>query len=468
MIFLRIFAGRIKTITCMKKFYIIALCGCVGVSALAAGFRFKSIRKAPAEARKLAFKAEEKQPLWRPVSDTEYLYQDGEWLPVASNEYEYDSRGNAVKAITDEGGELSQTVTEYDEFGKPLSIVAYFDENGDGEWVNYSKRTYTYDPLVHDFYTERMGYDWNGNDWVRNYYCELNTVTRNADGNITEIEKSLPMGDDFIPAYKAMWNYDESTGRANEFYYYANNAGTALPKWTLYDNLSYKNVVWENTNGQMTTDSFTDLVSGDNRVASADVYYEDEMDGHYFVTYNPDCPEDYSARATYADPAVVGATIVREQVDDNGSYTLTKSEYFDEEGEPTSEPTYTLLEEVTYDDHGNIILDEMFETMDGFTEQVDGVKVGYTYDNDGNVKEMVINIYDYEGEEYVPDSKTVYGEYVDASAGIDNVAVDSVQGGLTVFNLQGMLVKRCATAEGLKSLPAGIYIINGRKQLINH
>lgn len=448
----------------MKKLYILALCGLTAASAAVAASRFKTVKNTP---RKIVVKSQEKAPVWRALSDEEYIYEDGEWVLMASSSYKYDSRGNAIEQQTDEDGLLFKMTTEFDEFDKPVTIIGVTKEGDAAEWENNTKRIYTYDPVVHDFFTSRMGYDWEDGEWVQNYYCELNTVTRNDDGNITEIEKSLPMFDQFIPAYKSVWNYDEATGRANEFYYYANYAGTVAADWTLYDATAYKNIVWENTDGQMTSDSFMELVSGTNRVKSADVYYEDEIDGHFFVEYSTEHPSDYFAKETFANPAEIGRTTRYETIDANGSFKITQEEYFDDDNNPTTEPVYVTVETVTIDGHGNIILDEVEETYEGVTEMVDGAKIDYLYDNDGNPTEMILYYYDYDSEEYVPDTKTVYGTYVDASAGVEGVSADRVAtDGYTVYNLQGVMVKRVATADSLGDLPAGLYIINGKKQLI--
>lgn len=192
----------------MKKLYILALCGLTAASAAVAASRFKTVKNTP---RKIVVKSQEKAPVWRALSDEEYIYEDGEWVIMASSSYKYDSRGNAIEQQTDEDGLLFKMTTEFDEFDKPVTIIGVTKEGDAAEWENNTKRIYTYDPVVHDFFTSRMGYDWEDGEWVQNYYCELNTVTRNDDGNITEIEKSLPMFDQFIPAYKSVWNYDEAT-----------------------------------------------------------------------------------------------------------------------------------------------------------------------------------------------------------------------------------------------------------------
>lgn len=50
-------------------------------------------------------------------------------------------------------------------------------------------------------------------------------------------------------------------------------------------------------------------------------------------------------------------------------------------------------------------------------------------------------------------------------SGIEAINADSLIN-QDVYNLQGILVKAAATAEDLKALPAGLYIVGGKKVVI--
>lgn len=444
----------------MKKFYILSLCALMGVSAAMAEGHFKTKK---GSVRKASIKpAADAAPLWRAESESQYLYMDGEWILVGTTNFTYDAAGNATVQQTEDEDGIFRLETTFNEYGKPLTMLQTVDF-GDG-WENEAKRTYRYDEKLHDFCIERMGYDWEDDDWVMNFMCETNEITRNADGNITEILKSLPYADKLYPAYKAMWNYDETTGKANEFQYYTNYNLSALPEWELYRDVSYRNIEWETTDGQMTATDMSELLTGANKIKSAEVYYADELDGHLFVEYSAENESDYLYKETFADPSEVGVTRQYETTDKNGSYRITECEYFDEEGEPTDEPTYKVVHEVTMDEHGNAVLEELFETYEGETELVDAQKAEYLYDEDGNVTEVTYLYYEYETEEFVPDSKMVYGTYTDVSSvkGVEAAAAKD----FTVYNLQGILLKKGVSAAEVGSLPAGLYIINGKKQLI--
>lgn len=57
------------------------------------------------------------------------------------------------------------------------------------------------------------------------------------------------------------------------------------------------------------------------------------------------------------------------------------------------------------------------------------------------------------------------GEYSGILSGVENVISDKASTG-DVYNMQGICVKRAATTEDLNTLPAGIYIINGKKIVV--
>lgn len=119
------------------------------------------------------------------------------------------------------------------------------------------------------------------------------------------------------------------------------------------------------------------------------------------------------------------------------------------------------------------------ETYDGVEELIASTLYTYTYDANGNVTEMVSQEYDYESQEYFPSERIVYGEYGD-TAGIGSVDKDdadvwSVEGdiftaraegltGISIYNVQGMLLKSVAVADGRASvtvseLQPGLYLL---------
>ncbi|MDE6464517.1 MAG: hypothetical protein K2L16_07795 [Muribaculaceae bacterium] len=90
---------------------------------------------------------------------------------------------------------------------------------------------------------------------------------------------------------------------------------------------------------------------------------------------------------------------------------------------------------------------------------------GYSETEDGEMKNLEFA----EGVEvetahdhFLPDVS--FAIIPDPSTGVENVGVE--EGAVTVFSLQGVELLRDAPASSLRSLPAGLYIINGAKKLI--
>ncbi len=464
----------------MKKFYIVSLGLLLCAGGASAATRFKSAKP---QQRSKKFRTEATVPLWRPSVVTDFMFMDDEWMKLGQATRKYDSRGNLIEEIAeDEDGGKYKTVNTYDEYNNVVTRLETVDE-GDG-WENSSKREFVYDPVVHSFFTRRFAFDWDGDDWVSTYATEYNDVTRNDAGFITEIVKSLPWMDEMRDAYRSVWKYNETTGKASEYEYYTNYS-TETTEWELYDGISYRDIEWETTDGQMTESGIFDLVSGENKVKSATVYCTDGddtwVDGYFFVEYSQEHPDDYFTKETYSDPTEVGRTTRRETIDANGSFRITESEYFDEDGEPVDEPTYVAVEEIMMDEHGNPVSDIISETFEGVTEIVAGMKNEYTYDVDGNITEVTSMEYDYETEEYFYTTRTVYENYVDAagvesvvndsSAAVWNIGVSSVTAecagltGLSAYNLQGVKVLSAVAADGratisFDTLPAGIYLVH--------
>ena len=121
------------------------------------------------------------------------------------------------------------------------------------------------------------------------------------------------------------------------------------------------------------------------------------------------------------------------------------------------------------------------ETLDGVEELISSTKYTYTYNADGNPTEVISEEYDYETEEYFLSERIVYGEYIDASAGIESVIAEgattwTVNGdavtaaapgltGLSVYNLQGASLmhtpaEASSATVSLASLAPGVYLIH--------
>lgn len=459
----------------MKKIYLIALCGAICLPAAADGMRFKT---AAGKKKASRLRKEAPAPIWRPVSQTEYMYDGNDWMMLGRVEFTYDKRGNSIEESVDVDGYMSKTVYTYDEYDQVLTRLETESSDGGETWENVSRREYEYDSRVHDFFTSRMSYAWNDGKWETDFRCETNTITRNTNGNITEIVKSLPLGTEMKPAYRSLWTYDQATGKAVEYVYYE-ASGEGDDPWVISDDTFYKNIEWEKTDGQMTIDGdLLDLCEGDNLIKSAVVYYRGEADGHYLVSYSDSDLFGCVIKETTNDINTVGRITQLETLDANGSVRLTTTEYFDEDGNIGTEPTYISIQEAIADSHRNYVSQTLTEVTDGVEELVEGETYAYTYDTAGNPTEVVVSFYDYDSEEYIPDQRIVYGEYIDVTSGICPVALTAgewnIQGdkvavtadeltGISIYSTQGVKVAsatgRGTSAIDISALPTGIYLV---------
>lgn len=97
----------------MKKICIISFCAAMAVSGATASNHFNSRKGMPV---RLNAAVPDQNTIWKPVSETNYIYADGDWLKIGTTLFRYDERGNAVQMdMEEESGELSRVITEYDE-----------------------------------------------------------------------------------------------------------------------------------------------------------------------------------------------------------------------------------------------------------------------------------------------------------------------------------------------------------------
>ena len=439
------------------------------------------IRKSSASFRKsVAPFREASAPVMRPSWERMFLYEDGDWTPMGKVTYTYDAEGREICSVLDEGAYVATCSTRYDEYGNRAETIQTV---GSGEeTINFARRTYEYDPVVHDYCVNRMGYDWGGDEWVPNYFCETNQVTRDEAGNITSIIKSLPYSatDKLVEAYKSVWGYDAATGQADTYAYYMNMTGST-PNWELYLDTEYRDIKWAQTNGQLTGE-LMDMIQGDNRFTQATVYYQDKPDGYVFIDYPEGQATGYKIRMTTNDPEEVGMTQALEEIIESGGekrIIYTKTEYFDDEtGEISSDFTYRMIEEVELDKYGNLVRDEIFEQYGGEEKElVAGQIVTNTYDEDSNLVTVVSKMYQYdedtESGEYVEDMCIEYGDYINvAQSGVQGAiagqgalcikgAVVSGDGRLEVYAIDGRRMAETIGSVDLSKLPKGVYIVRG-------
>lgn len=406
-------------------------------------------------------------PVWCPVSSTSYYHADEGWAKLESATYQYDSHGNCTEIIrTDQDGVLQKQILTYNEFG--MCVAAEMFSGKDGvDWENSFKTSYAYDPIVHNFVTEYLAYNWEAGEWNRGS-CYSLEVSRDNDGNIVEILFSTTDGPDaFKPMSKSEWIYG-STGKASEYRYYAAVSGTEMQLQN-----AYKDIVWEETDGQLTLlyGDLSMMTESPNRLKSAVPCRSGESDGLIQAEYF-EGNSGYLVTEKNSDDIVTRT--VRKEIGADKTETLTR-EYYDNSGKFVD----ASVEIKKYDGHNNLVEQTTKELSDSEWRILSSVNYSNTYDANGNVSEQTMNVYVAESGEYEPRFRTVYGEYINV-AGLGSVTSDAhtawqvcgdvvraeAEGltGLTVYNLQGVTVGHVdaeassATISIASQLP-GLYII---------
>jgi len=389
-------------------------------------------------------------PIWCAATIAEEIY-DGEWLPMSVTTSTYNTAGLPLVEIHDEDGLLFRTTYRYDANNQELEVIEETNEEGEG-YYNSARKTYEYDTVVKDFRTATTNYVWDdvesawteqGNIWKR-------SVNRNNQGNVTDITVSVPYQGSMMPTEKTTITYDATTQKADTWSF--QQYDSYLEEWGAP--LTYSDIVWENTNGQLVLSS-EQFVLGDNRLKSAMITDEGEDIGLLQVTYAAG-KRDFDARLIYSDGTGY-ETHKLTTLDENGSYREEMGSY-DETG---AEIGFEYVIE-KYDAQSNPVLyEEYFSEEGGEPELMGGTKVEYTYDEQNRLLTETqyewTPTYDDDdnmtGGSYEPMVRRVYSDYKDVTTGIvPPVAQQSA--GIAVYSLQGV-----AVGTDTKKLPAGIYLV---------
>lgn len=424
----------------MRKIYII------GIAALAAG----SIMAAPSlpsfvSKAKKAYKTEQKRsfkkekgwraeavdPLWRPA--TQYV---SEWNPETENWEEaskyittYDNAGrilsDEIVSILEGGSTLTTYV--YDENGMPLSKLVQISEDGT-DFANYTNTVRVYDPVVHSCIISNTESIWMNDAWQEAGNCYRRDITRNADGNVTEVViRTLYEG-----------NYEASQKMTVEYGPDGKATGILTSVLTYNDNgelewqpeMEYKDIVWHHTNGQII--SADDTTTPENGIASCTVF-DTDGENHVTVEY-PDDKGSFISKLVYD----MGELEVNMKVlDEYGSYDYSQTEVYREEGEP--DYSYTSVERYRMNEYG--LETEVYAGEaegDGELMTMAWMKGEIEADPEYGYP-VLFTVTEYNPDEDVFNNmmQIRFADYKDVS-GIEAVDTDNSAAPVEYYNLQGM------------------------------
>lgn len=433
-------------------------------------------KKAASKARAIARAAAETNTIYKPLEETYSFYDEGEWIPVMTALYTYDEQGRVASVVSYEYGydeEQNRTSYQYDEFGETTQIVEETSDDGGETWTASTKYENAYDPIVTDFRTETLLYSWN-DEWELQYGTKYD-VTRNKGGVVTGVQRLTNYQDEFTPIARltntvgadgkltACKEEELEVGYGNEFV------------WEEY--FDFRDIVWENTDGQVVGFEPENYLTGANRIKSAKLYYGDEPEADVEGEY----ADANSGILTFVYEPFGTITFEHAVTDEYGSFYDERSLNLEFEGDELDDEESiheTERYEVTYNERG-LVTAETSTYSDLETEFIDKVLYDYTIDPDYDaVRETVVSLYDEEEGDVIPDHK-IYVESYTGLSGVASVAVSSdiacrlqrrslevncpATAAVSVFTTDGRLaastVGNNAFSMSLNGLSSGFYIV---------
>ncbi len=410
--------------------------------------------------------------IWRPAGVTEYecpFWDEGEdtdWTELSTTTFTYDERGNITKENTSHyTGMYTVATYTYDDLNRILTSETTDYENG--AVSSATRKEYAWDTIVPDFCTSLMVYNYYDGNWYMTSDSETTSITRDAAGNVTEVITSRcnDYTDEMIPYRQLIWTYD-TEGKAIALKAYNLNVDTGPYEL----DRTINDITWKNTNGQLLSSELEDYLEGENRISAANA--KESTDSYNLVAeYDTHKQGEYFA-TVITKGSTLESTVSKVYTDDCGSYEKiisVISEYTDDNGNQCKDLIVQDRNIVTRNKSGKII-DETNDRYEAIFSSgtLSGTKTVNQYDDDGNLAESVIYNYiayglpDETEIHLIPRQRFVYGPYNDVTNSISTIKISDTYPA-AVFNTQGIAVKAINSESELNSLPAGFYIVNGRK-----
>lgn len=408
------------------------------------GARMTPRKAAPARsAKEYSAKAAEAGALWCAKTQKGYGWTGSAWELDETYKVQYTPEGNiATQDITDYDGYIVRETYTWNENNKMTSRLSQASDGEDKPFTDTQRLAREYDSRVTSFITSNVQEINNGGTWVGSN-CYTQTLTRNADGNVTLMERAVLFQGIYDPIHRLNVEYG-SDGKASSITTSDLGYNYSTGEYYWQTGRTYTDIEWENTDGQIV--SVDDLFTGANRLKKAAVTTANGSfdltvvygeDGGYTATMvYPEGNQLAKSTRKYTPTGACGSCVI-----------VTTSEYL--VGSTVYTEIYT--ETNSYDDYGLILLEQV-EFSDGNITELDSRTVGTVeYDStNGYPLEWTIQIYDYDEDEMINDFRCEYSDYVDASAGITDIEAGEDGAAAEYYNLQGIRVSEPAAG--------GVYI----------
>lgn len=399
--------------------------------------------------------AQESTTTYKPKTQTEAMYMEGEWVNIGEYKFSYDDKGREVRVDNESEDGITRTENTWTDAGQIATQIESVSEDEGATFVPSSKRVQTYDTILPDFTVTKDKYDWDAenNKWVETYDAFRRTIVRNADNNVTGLTLAVPYNGKFADTQRITNTFDPKTKQATSFYL---EELKSEDTWTQSQYIH--SIVWKKTNGQLVGE-FDNWQSYGNYIVSGTIGDYDTATGTSKdfgeIKVDYDAKGGFTETIDYTDVLSKSVT-TNSFTDDNGS-NVYEYKYYEDANEDGVLNNDDLVEgtvaTVKKDANGNVTLDEVEEyginEEKSVYEKVGGSRYIYTYDpeHDNAMLTMQYEGYDSETKEYVPFARVTTTEFVSVSTGINNVKVQSADDASAVYTLQG--VKTNAAGKGL-------------------
>lgn len=423
----------------MKKIYMIAVAVCTAMSMSAADHvaLHKMFGHKPKKERKVVVRAE--NSIWRPAT-TMVSYWDEDWIEAEEYKSIYDKNGNVLQDVItyleeDTKNRVSYT---YNENNLKTSEITEVSEAG-APYENYQKKTRAYDPIVKTLVVENRDFMWDNGSWSVPGNCWDRTVTRDANGVITEVKVSLPYYDDM--PLEGQKNTVGPDGKISGIETGVWDTSSGTPVWV--PEQIFTNMIWQETDGQIYDDE--SFMYGANKVKSLDLRLEDEdgiLTGSASWEYN-DNGYVLTITSEEEDIPVVVKTTYEEKP--NGGYRAVNEQYVTYLGQNIM---VLKTEEYSYFDEYGYELESYYSEQEGNDEEPYFERTTGTVEYDPTYGYPLSYTRSYttsDEEEPIYDVKLVFSDYQNMS-GVNNVASDG-NAPVEYYTIDG--VKTDASAPGI-------------------
>lgn len=409
----------------MKKFTLLFACmATIGV--------IDSSAKPEATRARFMTRATDAGAKWSAKTQKAYGWNGSEWEMEELYNNTYTADGHiAVQTVTDIDGSVTRQTNRWNENGMLATRRTEFAQSASMPFQETQRLSRTYDDRLTSFITFNDQLVFQNKEWVpSNNYTQ--SITRDANGNITLMERAVYFQGIYDPIHRIHVSYDEK-GIASSIttedlgYNYATNEYY----WKPGD--SYTDIVWEATDGQIV--STENLFDGANRIKSATAIISGQ-ENKITASYKEDGRWTANISAIEDDTQIeIQTTTEFIPLDENGSCQITVTTSFIS-GETTL-GFEKYIDEYRYDENGLILLEESIAS-DGETTEIIGRLSGTVeYDPEfGYPLSWTISEFDPDTEQMVNSFRAEYSDYINLSeSSIDNIDADQQRA--TYFDLTG-------------------------------